>query len=251
MELLKSITGRILIESHRGAEGLAPENSWAAIKLGHAAGADLLELDVQLSQDGVAFLRHHYTLPDDRLCSDVRWDELKEIRIAQEALPRLDTVLDWAREQNVCLSLDLKVGFKPEKSLATAVLRDLQHTQAWDQVMLLSWDHVELLEIKKIHPRLTTRALIYGRLAAYTDFLKHTQTDAISLSYGIARPADVEEIHRAGVAVIMGEMWRPDYEMIKNLGLDIFSSSDPAQARKMLNQTFVATNTNILSGRSQ
>ena len=63
LELLKSKTGRTLIESHRGVEGPVPENSWTAIQLGHKLGADLIEVDVQLSQDNVAFLRHNYTLP--------------------------------------------------------------------------------------------------------------------------------------------------------------------------------------------
>ena len=231
-----------MIESHRGAEGLAPENSWTALKLGHASGADLLEMDVQLSQDGVAFLHHNYTLPDGRWCSAVTWEELKKLRIEQEALPRLDDVLAWAVENDIYLSLDLKVGFKPEKALMQAVLGDLGRTGAWEQVMLISWDHVELLDIKKSHPRLTTRALVTGRLAAYTEYLKQTRVDAISLSYGIVRPSDVEEIHRAGVAVLMGGMWRPDFEMVKDLDLDMVSWSDPNEARKMLGQTIVKPN---------
>ena len=42
LELLKSKTGRTLIESHRGIEADVPENSWPAIKMGHELGADLL-----------------------------------------------------------------------------------------------------------------------------------------------------------------------------------------------------------------
>jgi len=64
LELLKSKTGRTLIESHRGMEGDVPENSWSAIKLGHQLGADLIEVDVQMSQDGVPFLRHNYQSVD-------------------------------------------------------------------------------------------------------------------------------------------------------------------------------------------
>lgn len=245
-ELLKSVTGRVLIESHRGAEGLAPENSWSALKLGAASGADFLEVDVQLSQDSVPFLRHNYTLPDGRLCSQVNWTELQELAIQNEHFPKLEDVLIWAREQDVCLSLDLKVGFKPERSLTKEVLCLLQHTQTQEQIMLISWDHVELLHIKQSYPALTTRALINGRLVDYTVFLKYTRSDAISLSYGIARPSDIEEIHRAGVAVIMGEMWRPDFELVKNLGLDMVSCSDPNVARKMLGQE---NNTKILTSQ--
>jgi hypothetical protein len=49
LDLLKSVTGRTLIESHRGSVGHAPENSWTAIKTGHQLGADLIEIDVQMS----------------------------------------------------------------------------------------------------------------------------------------------------------------------------------------------------------
>ena len=98
LELLKSKTGRTLIESHRGVEGDVPENSWSAIKLGHKLGADLIEVDVQMSQDGVPFLRHNYQLPDGRWCHDVSWNELKELKIEDEPLPKLEDVLVWARD---------------------------------------------------------------------------------------------------------------------------------------------------------
>src|SRR5215510_170327 len=108
LELLKSKTGRTLIESHRGVEGDVPENSWSAIQLGHQLGADLIEVDVQMSQDGVAFLRHNYQLPDGRWCHDVPWNELKELQIDGEPLPKLEDVLVWGRDVNVFLSLDIK-----------------------------------------------------------------------------------------------------------------------------------------------
>src|SRR5262245_38413736 len=98
LELLKSKTGRTLIESHRGVEGDVLENSWSAIQLRHELGADLIEVDVQLSQDGVAFLHHNYTLPDGRWCSNVSWNELKELKTKGEHLPRLEDVLVWARD---------------------------------------------------------------------------------------------------------------------------------------------------------
>lgn len=235
-ELLKSKTGRVLIESHRGAEGLALENSWTALRLGGESGADFLEMDVQLSQDGVAFLRHNYTLPDGRWCSSVPWAELKDMTIQDEPFPLLEEVLVWARESNLCLSLDLKVGFIPEKRLSTEVLRLLERTQTQGHVMLISWDHLELLHIKLSRHDLTTRALIRGRLVEYADFLKHTRADTVSFTYGIVRPSDVEQVHRAGVAVNLSEMWCPDFEMVNNLDVDMVSWSDPNEARRMLGQ---------------
>src|SRR5215216_507041 len=108
LDLLKSKTGRTLIESHRGVEGDVPENSWPAIQLGHQLGADLIEVDVQLSCDSIPFLRHNYQLPDGRWCHDLSWNELKEIKIEGELLPKLEDVLAWARDTSAHLSLDMK-----------------------------------------------------------------------------------------------------------------------------------------------
>jgi len=47
-----------LVFGHRGARGLAPENTLAAFDRGVAEGADGLELDVRLSQDGVPVVIH-------------------------------------------------------------------------------------------------------------------------------------------------------------------------------------------------
>ncbi len=236
MDLLKSRTGRILIESHRGAEGLAPENSWQALKAGSDAMADFIEVDVQLSQDKIAFLWHNYTLPDNRWCSQVPWAEIKNIKVVDAAIPCLEDVLVWARENNVCLSLDLKTGFMPEGMLTEEVLRVLDRTNTQDRVMLICWDHLELLRIKKAHPKMATRALLRGRLTQYGSFLEFTRPDAVSLSYGLIRPGDVEEIHRAGVAILMAEMWCPDFEAVQALNVDMVSWSDPYEAKKLLDQ---------------
>src|SRR5690349_17677146 len=47
-----------LVIAHRGASGLAPENTMAAFRLAVALGADGFELDVQLSADGQPVVIH-------------------------------------------------------------------------------------------------------------------------------------------------------------------------------------------------
>jgi glycerophosphoryl diester phosphodiesterase len=152
LELLKSKTGRTLIESHRGVEGDVPENSWPAIQLGHQLAADLIEVDVQMSRDGVAFRRHNYQLPDGRWCHDVCWDELKELGIKGEPLPKLEDVLVWARELGTILSLDIKTIFSPEDSLTKEVIHLLERTNTKDHVLLLFVDHNELLQKNLLIP---------------------------------------------------------------------------------------------------
>ena len=52
----------MLVLAHRGYSSRAPENTMAAFRLALEAGADGLELDVQLTRDGEAVVIHDFTL---------------------------------------------------------------------------------------------------------------------------------------------------------------------------------------------
>lgn len=54
----------MLIIGHRGARGLAPENTVASLKKGLAHHADMLEFDLHVTSDGVAILHHDPYLTD-------------------------------------------------------------------------------------------------------------------------------------------------------------------------------------------
>jgi glycerophosphoryl diester phosphodiesterase len=234
LELLKSKTGRTLIESHRGVEGDVPENSWSAIKLGHQLGADLIEVDVQLSRDGVAFLRHNYQLPDGRWSHDLSWNELKELRIESEPLPKLEDVLVWARDTGAHLSLDMKTFFKPEGILAKEVIRLLGRTNAKDNVLLLFFDHEELLHTKLAHPELTVRALLTGRLLNIAEYLQKIKADCVSVSYGIHRPVDIGQIHSIGAAMVLIEYWNQNSNIFQQYDIDVLSVGNPVDGRRIL-----------------
>src|SRR5580765_8618326 len=51
-----------LVFAHRGGSRLSPENTMTAFDRGLAAGADGLELDVQLSRDGIVVVHHDRVL---------------------------------------------------------------------------------------------------------------------------------------------------------------------------------------------
>jgi glycerophosphoryl diester phosphodiesterase len=235
LELLKSKTGRTLIESHRGVEGCkVPENSWPAIEMGYQLSADLIEVDVQLSQDGVAFVRHNYTLPDGRWCNQVCWEELEDLKIDGETLPKLEDVLVWARDSGAHLSLDMKTFFKPGGSLAKEVVRLLERTNTVDQVLLLFFDHEELLQTKLSHSELAVRALVTGRIVHFAEYLQNIKADCVSVSYGILRPEDIEHFHSTGMAVVLVEYWNPDGNIFQNFDIDVLSCANPVEARNIL-----------------
>jgi len=236
LELLKSKTGRTLIESHRGVEGGdVPENSWSAIKLGSELGADLIEVDVQLSRDGVAFLRHNYQLPDGRWGHDLIWKELNQLKIEGESLPLLEDVLVWARETGTHLSLDMKTFFKPERILAKEVVRLLERTNTKDNVLLLFFDHEELFHTKLAHPELTVRALLTGRIVNLAEYLRKIKADCLSISYGLFRPEDdISQIHSADVALTLVGYWNQNNDIFQQYDIDMLSVSSPVEGRKIL-----------------
>ncbi|HYP25246.1 MAG TPA: glycerophosphodiester phosphodiesterase family protein [Blastocatellia bacterium] len=57
-EPLADAPDRPLIIAHRGASGLAPENTLAAFRMAIELGADGVEMDVQLSSDGKPYVIH-------------------------------------------------------------------------------------------------------------------------------------------------------------------------------------------------
>jgi glycerophosphoryl diester phosphodiesterase len=84
------VTDPVLVEpgarpiiGHRGASGLAPENTIASFDLALAQGAEALELDVRLTADGVPVVHHDPTL--ERTTSGAgplatrRWGELARL----------------------------------------------------------------------------------------------------------------------------------------------------------------------------
>ena len=71
-----------IIVAHRGASGMAPENTMEAFRLGVEAGADAIELDVHLTADGQLAVIHDETLDrtTDRTgrVADLTMDEIRE-----------------------------------------------------------------------------------------------------------------------------------------------------------------------------
>ena len=65
---------RIYMVGHRGAAGLAPENTLAAFKKACEIGVDAIELDVLLTADNKVVVHHDYALkPETTRTPDGEW----------------------------------------------------------------------------------------------------------------------------------------------------------------------------------
>ena len=108
------------IQAHRGAGKLAPENTLAAIRRGHAMGFRAIEIDARLSRDEVPVVIHDRTLERttdgagavaETMAADIaRLDAgnwfAPEYR--GERVPTLAEVIAWCRAQGVWMNLEIK-----------------------------------------------------------------------------------------------------------------------------------------------
>lgn len=114
--------------AHRGASAYAPENTLAAVREGIRLGADLVEVDVQRSSDGVLVLVHDTTLArttdveqvfPDRApwrVGDFTWAEIQRLdagswkapSFAGEPVPTLRAALEEIRSSRAGLLLEVK-----------------------------------------------------------------------------------------------------------------------------------------------
>lgn len=144
--------------AHRGLhkgnkEGTAPENSLAAFELACAAGFGI-ELDVQLSSDGVVMVFHDDTLirmtgREGRVC-DFTAEELGKMRLAEseETIPTFKQVLELVGGR-VPLLVELK-GESLDKSLCPKVAEMLK--EYGGDYCIESFNPLLVGEMKKLLP---------------------------------------------------------------------------------------------------
>src|SRR3954470_13853343 len=147
-----SISGRPLVFAHRGGAALAPENTMAAFANGLALGADGVELDVHLSNDGVVMVIHDATV--DRTTTGRGTVALMTAAdLARLGVPALEDVLRRFRDARVII--ELKVN---SKRLAHAVVDVIRRTEAVDRVCLGSFGLRVVNAVRGLAPALATSA---------------------------------------------------------------------------------------------
>ena len=104
---------RPLTIAHRGASGHRTENSLAAFALASDLFAEMWELDLRMSADGVAVVSHDDNLAratgHDLRISEATWSEIRSVRLPDgQFVPRLEDVLDLAVERGAGLYIEAK-----------------------------------------------------------------------------------------------------------------------------------------------
>ena len=142
----------MLVISHRGAAGLARENTMEALEAGLAAGADILEMDVRLTKDGIPVLMHDFlalrTHHDPAIISRRTLAELRE-RFAKQPIFTLDEVLKKFFGQ-VILNIEVKGHGCGEVVARNVRDKYIKSAKDWDNVLFSSFYPKELAEVRSV-----------------------------------------------------------------------------------------------------
>ncbi len=185
--------------AHRGARSVAPENTVFAAQRGFELGADMWELDVHLTADETLILIHDDDLkrttnaqevfPDRRpwLVEDFTLAELKtldagswflakdpfdQIRSGQVSaaaletisvtpLPTLQEALQYTKDQGWTVNVEIKdlAGEKGDALITPKTVSLIEEMDMVDQVIISSFNHEYLKEVKQLNPAIRTAAL--------------------------------------------------------------------------------------------
>ena len=139
--------------AHRGASAYAPENTMPAFAQAIALGADMAELDVQCTADGVIVVFHDDTTARwdgrTRLVADCTLAEMQALDIGGARVPTLAEVCVLAREHGLQLNIELKMA-----GIGTQVIEIVRQARANDLVLFSSFVPTALVEVAAVAPSL-------------------------------------------------------------------------------------------------
>jgi glycerophosphoryl diester phosphodiesterase len=224
----------IQIVAHRGASGMAPENSQAALRSACEVGAPWAELDVQRTSDGVAVLVHddtwERTAGKNLQVRQTSWETVRTLDVgawfstafAEEAVPRLEDILAWT--QRISLNLEIK---SPENDpgLALCVAQMVRQAGAQQRTLLSSFD---ANCIEELAGRYADLRLGYLGHAARRDMHRGVRLQILEAVAILGDPSCVAAVREQGGAVWA---WTVDDPVIADqlvaLGVEALITNQP------------------------
>lgn len=224
-----------LIVGHRGAAGLAPENTLAAFQAAIELDLDGVEFDVQRSADGTLIVMHdealNRTTNGSGAVREWAWQELQQLDAGSwfhelfrgEKIPSLAEVFDCLRDSDLILHIELK----------SPTLYPGIEAQVADLIRI--WDLVERVQVRSFHhpslhtmfhyaPEIALSELRYDRLPTPDEFSFKT----INALHKLVTSEAIEQLHSAGKKITVWTVNDTDLaRRLMAMGVDEITSDYP------------------------
>lgn len=183
----------VSVASHRGDVRNGPENSLSSLKSAFEQGVDTIEIDVQLTKDGVVVLNHDKNLKRvsgfSGSIQDLTYEEVKRIDIGKlygkgfvgEKIPTLDEVLELVDEEGGKVIIDIKATeLSRSGEFADRIVASIQRHELQENTYVQAFDYSILQMIREREPEVKIGHILYlaaGNLSSLdVDFYTIRQT---------------------------------------------------------------------------
>jgi glycerophosphoryl diester phosphodiesterase len=233
----------VLVIAHRGASAEAPENTLAAFRLATEQQADIVELDVQESQDGVVVVAHDKDLmkigrsplkvfeTPAALLRDVDIGSHFSPQFSSERLPTLAEALAVCKSLSR-VDIELK-DYGHDVKLEERVIELVEAAGMEDQIVTMSLSKSMVEKMESLRPSWTSGLLIAKAIGQ----VSHLKADFLAVESSMATRSFIKEAHAAGKPVYVWTVNDPQ-RMIRliGLGVDGLITDRPALAKAVVAQ---------------
>lgn len=209
---LASSAGRFHVCAHRGHSIATPENTIPALEAAAANGASVAEIDVVLTRDDEIILLHDELL--DRT-TDGRGRaaalDLAGIKaldagawfgpgFAGTRVPTLAEALFASRRLGIGLLVEIKERQRPGR-IITRLGEVLAAQNSLDDVLVISFDHRSMVEVRARIPGARTELITHARHVDPVAIARAAGAASVAIEADMFHADDARALHAEGVAV--------------------------------------------------
>ncbi len=236
-----------LVWAHRGASGYAPENTLPAFKMAVDMGADGVELDVQLSKDGVPVVCHDETI--DRTSSAKGWikdytlEELRKMdfcngnqRYEGVQIPTLEEVFNLLKDTGLTVNIELKTGVIFYENIEKKTI-DLVKKCGWEnRVIYSSFNHYSVKKVQELDSNAKVGFLYADGSLNMPEYGRDNGVTALHPAlYNLQFPGLMEKCREYGLKVNVWTVNNEKYiKMCCTLGVDAIIGNYPDKIREVI-----------------
>lgn len=246
-----------LIIAHRGASGLAPENTLAAFQKAIDIGVDRIEMDLRQSIDGEVVVIHDKTIMrTTNGWGSVRKLSLKRLQrysagswfhpdFSAEKVPTFREVLELINGQTTLL-LEIKEGSPYHHGIERNILKIINEYKAHEWCIIQSFNDQVLnnfrnapdlhSNVQKLFEALIPVAPFYaGSRFSYKRIKTYGFAEEININYRYVNPRVVRKVHEMGKKVNVWTVNQPQ-NLIKytQMGVDGIITDFPDKLKEIL-----------------
>lgn len=200
--------------AHRGYPIKYPENTIKAFEASYELGFTHIELDVQLSKDGIPVIMHDQTINRTTngkgLVDDYTVEELKQFRTKKgdEQIPTLEEALTYAKGK-LQVAVELKQFGDQHVDLEEKVLAVIKKTDMLDDVYVNSFDHFTIVNMRKLSDEIELGFIQSGPTPAVIPLMEELRIKYLSLPVHHLSDKYVEMCEKSGITIVT---WPVDNE---------------------------------------